>query len=165
MTKLDKKARWLFFMQYVAGITFTIAILSITIIPIKILLPKSFSLLPSALLIILGILASYYISKLAWQNWEYDLTADGLVVNRGIIWKSKSIIPYDRIQNVDIFRGVTARLLGLSVVSVQTAGYAYAPKRNSWAEGTIPGVSIEEAENLRKKILSKIKSRSRNGGL
>ena len=39
-----------------------------------------------------------------------------------MIWKRYVTIPYDRIQNVDIYRGVLARLLGLSDLNIQTAG-------------------------------------------
>ena len=43
-------------------------------------------------------------------------------LEKGVIYKVYTNIPYERIQNIDIYRGIIARLCGFSAVSVQTAG-------------------------------------------
>ena len=76
----------------------------------------------------------------------------------GIIYKKYVSIPYDRIQNVDIHRSLLARILGLSSLRIHTAGVGGMAS----AEGNLPGVSTEVAEQLREELLSRSR-RSRTG--
>lgn len=59
-------------------------------------------------------------------------------------------IPYDRIQNVDIYRGVVDRLLGLNI---HTAGWGISGWRTFDVEGYLPGLSKEVAEELRDELI------------
>ena len=52
-------------------------------------------------------------------------------------------IPYEKIQNVDIHCTFLARILGLSILSIQTAGASALG-----AEGSLPGITHEVAEQL-----------------
>jgi len=61
-------------------------------------------------------------AKLAYHFYRYELREDGFRKELGVIWKKYITIPYDRIQNVDIYRGVIAPILGLSDLNIQTAG-------------------------------------------
>ena len=84
----------------------------------------------------------------------------------GIIWKKYSNIPYERIQNIDIRRGILARLFGFSELLIQTAGYSggglrYRRRRSIFSapahvEGYIPAVPINSAEEIRDFILNKV---------
>lgn len=111
-------------------------------------------------LVVIIIMESY--ARLSYNNWFYEFTADNLRLERGIIWKRYSNVPYERVQNVDIKRGVFARLFGFSEVDIQTAGYSGAQKRG-WAEGYIPGVDVKEAEEIREFLMKKIGKRSKGG--
>jgi membrane protein YdbS with pleckstrin-like domain len=53
----------------------------------------------------------------------YRFSATGISWERGVWWRQTGTIPYDRITSVDIFQGPLSRLLGISVLKVQTAGY------------------------------------------
>ena len=109
-------------------------------------------------------------AKLTFYFYRYELREDGFRKELGIIWKKYVTIPYDRIQNVDIYRGLIARILGLSDLNIQTAGAsAQVSPYGSWgagAEGRLPGLSREVAEQLRDELVRRARqSRSTNQGL
>jgi putative membrane protein len=104
-------------------------------------------------------------ARMAYNRWFYEFTPDQLRFERGIIWKKYTNIPYERIQNVDITRGIIARILGFSTVNIQTAGFSYTPNRNAFAEGYIPAVSVEEAEKIREFVIKKVSKKGRSQGL
>jgi putative membrane protein len=102
-------------------------------------------------LILIIVIAEIY-ARMTYNRWFYEFTDSGLRLERGIIWKRYSNVPYERIQNVDIHRGIIARMAGFSSVAIQTAGYsAYAS-----AEGSIPAVDTEGAEKIREFLMKKI---------
>lgn len=94
----------------------------------------------------------------AYKNWKYELTQDSLKIEKGVIIKKYKSIPYERIQNVDITRGIIARIVGFSTIDIQTAGYsAYAAKGGmGQSEGHLPAVSIGGAEKIREFLMKKI---------
>lgn len=98
-------------------------------------------------------------ARLSYNNWRYDFGNSNLKIERGIIWKHYSNIPYERVQNVDIHRGIFARMFGFSTLQVQTAGFSGSPM----SEGHIPGVSIKEADEVREFLMKKITHRSKAG--
>jgi len=115
--------------------------------------------------IILWILIGEIYASLAYKNWKYEFTESALKIENGIIFKTYKSIPYQRIQNVDIHRGILARMFGFSTLDIQTAGYSggYNYNRGSiltgmseLAEGHIPAVSMEAAEKVRDWIMEKI---------
>jgi len=80
---------------------------------------------------------------LAWSRFTYVIDGDSLVVERGILNRSRRVVPLDRIQQVDLLRKLRHRIAGLAVVRVDTAG------TGSEAEVTLDAVSDAEADRLR----------------
>ena len=101
------------------------------------------------------IVASEVYSRMSYNRWFYEFTDEGLRLERGIIWKRYSNVPYERIQNVDIQRGIIARTFGFSSIMIQTAGYSAQP----YAEGYIPAVDMRLAEEMRTFVMKKITHR------
>lgn len=99
-------------------------------------------------------------SKLAYHFYRYELTDVGFRKELGVIYKVYVTIPYDRIQNVDIYRGILERILGLSTLNIQTAGAGGVVG----AEGRLPGLSREVAEQLRDELIQRARQ-SKNQGL
>jgi membrane protein YdbS with pleckstrin-like domain len=93
----------------------------------------------------------------AWYGNEYlkrfrfRLERAHLFVRRGVIIYAYTLIPYENIQDVHVVQGYLERLFGVWSVIVFTAT---ASARGS---ETVPGLSREGAENLRKAIFQKIK--------
>ncbi len=112
--------------------------------------------------LVLYILFCYIWAKLTYKYWKYELTKDAFKKESGVIWKKYVSIPYERIQNVDINRGVFARILGLSDIQVQTAGasavsYGRGGLAGAGAEGRLPGIGKEVAEKLRDEFIKRAK--------
>ena len=59
-----------------------------------------------------------------WYFRTYELRPDDLVIREGIITRREQIVPYNRVQQVDIHRGLLAQVLGLSELRIETAGSA-----------------------------------------
>jgi len=131
--------------------------------------PNAFSfslpvILSTIFLYIIGIFAIGEIyATMAYNRWFYEFTPDNLKIERGIIWKRYSNIPYERVQNVDITRGIIARMLGFSTANIQTAGYSYSSNNSAWSEGYIPAVEMNEAEKIREFVMKKIGRRNKGG--
>ena len=112
--------------------------------------------LPLALLII-----AYIWARLSYRFYKYEVGDKGFRKESGVIWKRYVTIPYDRIQNVDIYRGVIARLLGLSDLQIHTAGMGGI----ATGEGRLPGLSKEEAERMRDELIDRSRTSRTGQGL
>tara|TARA_Y100000310_G_C20553834_1_gene749501 strand:+ start:165 stop:668 length:504 start_codon:yes stop_codon:yes gene_type:complete len=126
------------------------------------LVSSSDSILPIVLFSIFGyfpfvIIVSEIYARMSYNRWFYEFTDEGLRLERGIIWKRYSNVPYERIQNVDVHRGIIARMLGFSSVMIQTAGFSGSAR----AEGNIPAIEVKRAEEIRNFVMKKITSRRR----
>jgi len=107
-------------------------------------------------------------AKLTYHFYRYELTDAGFRKELGVIYKKYVTIPYDRIQNVDIYRGILARILGLSDLNIQTAGMSATVGRygvsGGGSEGRLPALSLEVAEQLRDELIQRARQ-SKNQGL
>jgi membrane protein YdbS with pleckstrin-like domain len=72
--------------------------------------------------LILGFLVAYGWASLYWNNYKFDVGREKITITRGVIGKRIVNIPYERIQNVNIFRGVLERIFGLYSIQIETAG-------------------------------------------
>lgn len=167
MQKLHPKSIWLFFLQSLPGwIVFFLVFFGWFLLPLLTIREplefKSTELLTLNVLLIMVVVPlalSYIFARLSYRFYFYELSELGFKKEYGIIWKKYVTIPYDRIQNVDIFRGVFARLLGLSDLHIQTAGASGAVL----TEGRLPGLSREVAEQLRDELI--IRARHARSGI
>ncbi|WP_408958670.1 PH domain-containing protein [Natrinema sp. 74] len=80
-----------------------------------------------------------------YYRFTYEATSSTFDVTSGVFSRRSREIPYRRIQNVDVSQSVFQRLLGLAVVSIETAG-------GGQTEATLNYVSEDEAERLRSEI-------------
>ncbi|MCK5416758.1 PH domain-containing protein [Candidatus Parcubacteria bacterium] len=177
MKQLHPRAIWLFFFQ---DITRLILISILFIFPITTICSidteKDFNPISNLinminfyywsmfLVFIILVLISYVCAQLSYRFYKYKLTDNEYMAEQGIIWKRYVSIPYSRIQNVDIHRGVIDRLLGLSDLQIHTAGYSSTSATQLGSEGQLPGISCEEAKILRDKLIHRVKQ-SKNQGL
>jgi membrane protein YdbS with pleckstrin-like domain len=170
MNKLHPGVRWVFRIQSY----FSIGLILMIIVFYSFRIFSAFSasslstkiIIGAIIFIILLILITEIYVRMAYNRWLYEFTKSGVKIERGIIWKRYSNIPYQRIQNVDIRRGIIARLLGFSTLEIQTAGYAasYGRRGLPRSEGHIPGVSIKMAEKIRDDLMNKISNHKTNTG-
>lgn len=184
MKQLDPKAVWLFFFSYILRFAILVWFLGIFFGPIffggffmlnqssenSTPIDVSFSVFGIFifLYIFMVIIISYIWAKLSYKFYKYELTDIGFRKESGVIYKKYITIPYDRIQNVDINRGILARILGLSDLQIQTAGASAVISRYGMsgvgAEGRLPGLQKEVAEQLRDELIQRAHN-SKNQGL
>src|SRR3989339_1667391 len=177
MKQLDPKAVWLFFVSFVLRWFLVIIFLSIWILAASGKFNKSqdggndlpLYFLNWFWIIIPTFLVLCFIwAKLTYHFYRYELIESGFRKESGVIYKKYVTIPYDRIQNVDIYRGILARLLGLSDLNNQTAGMSAIINRNGvsggGAEGRLPALSREVAEQLRDELIQRARQ-AKNQGL
>lgn len=69
------------------------------------------------------IVALYWIPRLH-SSIKYMLEKDEIVVERGVWWKTKSVVPYNRVTNVNIYQGPLSRHYGIGRLAIQTAGFS-----------------------------------------
>lgn len=89
----------------------------------------------------------------AWAWWlvgrsvrrvGYAETADELVVTKGALFRRLVVVPYGRLQYVDVTAGPLDQLAGIASVQVHTA--------SPLTSAVIPGVPAEEAARLRDRL-------------
>jgi len=82
---------------------------------------------------------------LRYRSWAYEVREDSLYLERGVLTKVTTVVPYVRIQHVDASRGPIERAFGLATAVVYTAG-------SRGADVSIPGLSPERAEDLQTRL-------------
>jgi len=123
------------------------------VISAVVFLPLDQSLTVVASLILPFLLAvwfiAYWIPKY-YLSTSYVFAESEIVVEKGVWWKHKSTVPYNRVTNIDVVQGPLSRRFGLGKIRVQTAGYSAAGGgAGAIAEAQIFGVkNFEEIRNF-----------------
>jgi membrane protein YdbS with pleckstrin-like domain len=80
------------------------------------------------------------------RAWGYAERVDDLLVRRGVMFRRLSVIPYGRMQYVELTAGPFERAFGLATVQMHTAAAA--------SDARIPGLPAAEAARLRDQLTS-----------
>ncbi len=109
-----------------------------------------FSTIAFFLFIVLAILYTgvYYNSIL------FEIVEDEVHVNKGVITKTRKIVPYRTITNVEIKQGPYDRILGLGTIELQTAGFS-SNKRGP--EERMDGLPSHELEIIQTLIINRVR--------
>jgi len=86
------------------------------------------------------------------RSFGYAERADDLLVTSGIMFRRLVVVPYGRMQLVDITAGPIDRWLGVSTVQLHTAAAS--------TNATIPGLPPAEAAGLRDRLAQRGEQRS-----
>ena len=93
----------------------------------------------------LGIGAAWAGANVRYAGWAFEIRASELRIRRGVFVRTTSVIPFGRIQHVDMRQNVLERWLGLARILIYTAG-VYG------AETAVPGLELSDAEALRDQL-------------
>ena len=83
----------------------------------------------------------------AVRSWGYAERADDLLVTSGIMFRQLVVVPYGRMQFVDVTAGPLDRRFGLATVQLHTAAAA--------TDAQIPGLVPAEAARLRDRLAAR----------
>lgn len=87
-----------------------------------------------------------------WRSWRYTERADDLLIARGVMWREVTVVPYGRMQLVEVTTGPLERRYRLARLQLHTAA--------ATTDATIPGLVPEEAERLRDRLTELGEARS-----
>jgi uncharacterized protein len=133
-------------------------LLSFTVIPVLFAVgsdPVVLSLL-AAIVLIPAIVFFVWVG-LYYRSMWYELREDEMSWKRGVWFRTTGIVPYNRITNIDVRQGPVMRLLGISTLAVQTAGYSGQAVPEIRIEG------MEHADELRELIRSLVRQPCTSG--
>jgi membrane protein YdbS with pleckstrin-like domain len=91
-----------------------------------------------------GVAVSLWAAWLLWRRylaWGYAERADDLLVRRGVMVQQLSVVPYGRMQFIDVTAGPIDRMFGLATIQLHTAAAA--------TDARIPGLDRATADRLR----------------
>jgi uncharacterized protein len=96
-----------------------------------------------AVVIVLGVVCLVAVRR-RFHAWAYQEREEDLVVARGVMFRRQSVVPYGRMQFVDVTAGPVERIFKLSTVKLHTAA--------SGSDARIPGLEQGEAARLRDRL-------------
>ncbi|WP_261568052.1 PH domain-containing protein [Frankia gtarii] len=88
----------------------------------------------------------------SWRAWSYAEREDDLLISRGVLVRRLVVVPYGRMQLVDVTAGPLARRFGIAKVQLHTAAAA--------SDAVIPGLPHQEAARLRDALTERGEARS-----
>jgi membrane protein YdbS with pleckstrin-like domain len=91
----------------------------------------------------LGLAAELFVRRRV-RAWAYAEREDDLLVRRGVMFSRLSVVPYGRMQFIDVTAGPVERSFGLATVHMHTAAAA--------SDARIPGLDRDEAARLRDRL-------------
>lgn len=144
METLDGRVqvKWLLRSLVAAAVLAAVVALVVRFAPPGVALPFDRGLaLPVAVGVVVFLLIGAHALAL-YRTWGFALEDDALFLERGVLTRVETAVPYVRVQHVDTQRGPLDRVLGLSSVVVYTAG-------SRGADVTVPGLSPRRASELR----------------
>lgn len=80
----------------------------------------------------------------------YQISADRLRVVRGLLFRSDTIVPFSRVQHIDVDQGPIERFFGIATLTLHTAG-------NHNSSVALPGLGEPLAREMRETIRAHIR--------
>jgi hypothetical protein len=111
--------------------------------------PVPFGLLSGAAALLLGTWA-ILVPKRRYLSWGYEVAEDELHIRHGLWTRARTMVPFGRVQHIDVTQGPLERRFGVGTLILHTAG-----TRSSAV--SLPGLGHGEAERMRDLIRSKIR--------
>lgn len=106
-------------------------------------------ILPAGILV-LGLLATFIVPRRRYRRWGYKEGEDELEIRHGMLIRVRTIVPFGRVQHIDVAQGPIQRPFGLATLILHTAG-------TQGAAVPLPGLLHADAEAMRDRIRAKIR--------
>ena len=98
--------------------------------------------LPVVVALIAG--SAWLVERGRYRSWGYAEREEDLIVTRGLLFRRVSVVPYGRMQFIDVTAGPIDRAFGLATVQLHTAAAA--------TDARIPGLVRADADALRDRL-------------
>lgn len=107
----------------------------------------------SGTVMLVSLLLLIVVPQRRYNTRGYHMSADRLRVVRGVLWHSDTVVPFGRVQHIDLHQDPVERFFGIATLTLHTAG-------NHNASVHVPGLGADLARELREDIRSHIKRES-----
>jgi membrane protein YdbS with pleckstrin-like domain len=98
----------------------------------------------AAAVVVAGATLVLWFVRNRFRSWAYQERDEDLIVERGVMVRRLSVVPYGRMQFVDVTAGPVDRVFRLATVRLHTAAAA--------SDARIPGLERDEAARLRDRL-------------
>jgi membrane protein YdbS with pleckstrin-like domain len=126
---------------------------ALVVVPVTTGLTVLFGLTVGTLAAVIVLVVCLVLATVEWvllrgrfRSWGYAEREDDLLIRRGFVVRRLSVVPYGRMQFVDVTAGPVERIFGLATVKLHTAAAA--------TDAKVPGLLTAEAERLRDRLAS-----------
>src|SRR5688500_6455918 len=99
---------------------------------------------------LLALAALLVLPRRRWRAWGYREEEDELHVRHGLFTRIRTVVPFGRVQHIDVAQGPIERSFGLATLILHTAG-------TRGASVPLPGLLFDDAERMRDRIRIKIR--------
>ncbi len=106
-------------------------------------------------LFVLSAVIAFVVSWLIYVNFKFMLGDDALKISRGVFSKTEEAIPYRQIEDVDIERSLSDRMMGVSRLVILTSGREDEKDGKDESEGVLPVLDRALAEQLQAELLKR----------
>ena len=106
--------------------------------------------LVTAVVAALAFVALLLLPQRRYRAWAYDEGADELHISRGLLVRTRTVVPFGRVQHIDIAQGPVERRYRLATLILHTAG-------TRGAAVPLPGLDHHLAEQMRDRIRGRIR--------
>lgn len=132
------------------GTSITVVVLAVPLLVLALLVSTWWTW---TILLVWLVLAAWMLLLIPRQvrSWGYAEREADLLIKHGVMFKELVVVPYGRMQFVDVQAGPVDRAFDLSKVQLHTA--------SSGTDAAIPGLHPEEAARLRDRLASRGESR------
>ncbi len=101
-------------------------------------------------LIVLFLWLVLYLPMRRYQARGYDMASDRLRVVKGVLFHSDTVVPFSRVQHLDVEQGPLERAFGIARLILHTAG-------SHNASVSLPGLAHADAVAMREEIRQHVK--------
>jgi membrane protein YdbS with pleckstrin-like domain len=140
--RLDPGARTLWRLEAALGALPAIVLGVVLAIALAQDLPAPLPTLLWVVPVVAGLASVLIAPELRWRRFRYDVREEEIDLLRGVVTITRTLVPMQRVQHVDVQRGALERLLGFSSVVFHTAAGA----------NRIPALRPAEATAVRDRI-------------
>ena len=104
----------------------------------------------TGLIVLIALLALVVLPRRRWRAWGYCEEEEELHIRHGLFVRYLTVVPFGRVQHIDVAQGPVERRFGLATLILHTAG-------TRASSVPLPGLPQPEAERMRDRIRARIR--------
>ncbi|KLE34389.1 PH domain-containing protein [Aurantiacibacter luteus] len=105
---------------------------------------------PGIAVLLVALVLIAYLPMKRWRHRGYHMAADRLRVVRGVMFHSDSVVPFNRVQHLDVEQGPLERAFGIARLILHTAG-------THGSSVVLPGLDHAVAVDMREEIRAHVR--------